>query len=836
MTRYLTNIAKGVCFALCALTFFCSYTYAEQDAESRKFLLSDEFFSDFYGTESDDLMTFRADNEALELPFASDRDIVRASLDSPLNLDCSKYSAFEIIYEVDKPAAIGYPSLYFHSKQGWYSYSNPSKRNIGNKTVLVFGASSFRTEGSPAGLDQIDAVRLSFWRGSDVNAKVTLRSFKGSTTPYAIVSVNNQRDENSVFVRGCGEMLARCGLSAERLDAETITGDGLKRYLAVFLPISGELSPSAIDALGEYLDAGGFLFACYNIPSQLMEKMGVESHGFVKCASEGISLGGMAFEDSFIKESLAKGFTVPKTLRQNSWNFYKVQPSSDWEASRDSSLLDGRNARVIAYWTLEDGTKTEYPAMIASPSGVYCSHVLLMDDLKAKKEFFEAFIVSAHPQVAKNFVRSEWLSIFGIGLSPDVDVTKANKATLNYLEKELTKRRWTLNDAARIMDYSQKNFKPSDYAKFKDAVLDIKASRIDAFCSSRKSNTVEGRLWWEHSGCGIYPGDWDRTMKELSEAGFNGVIPNMLWGGNAYYKSEILPVDPKVEKYGDQIELAAAAGKKYGVEVHAWMVCFNASNSPKWFIDKMRDEGRLQYTLDGEEKPWLCPSHPENRALQLAALEEVAEKYDVDGVHFDYIRFPDGSTCYCDGCKERFTRAYKEKTGKTLENFPESVQRDEEIKKAFQDWRCNQITALVRDVHRSLKAKRPEIKISAAVFTGYPGTKASVGQDWGLWIDEGLLDFVCPMNYTSDPATFANHVKRQLPYTKGKTLLYPGIGMTATGISMKGEEVALQADIAKKLGAQGFTIFNLSASTAAEALPALKKGVTSKPAKAPHSK
>ena len=119
--------------------------------------------------------------------------------------------------------------------------------------------------------------------------------------------------------------------------------------------------------------------------------------------------------------------------------------------------------------------------MIASPSGVYCSHVLLMDDLKAKKEFFEAFIVSAHPQVAKNFVRSEWLSIFGIGLSPDVDVTKANKATLNYLEKELTKRRWTLNDAARIMDYSQKNFKPSDYAKFKDAVLDIKAARIDAF-------------------------------------------------------------------------------------------------------------------------------------------------------------------------------------------------------------------------------------------------------------------------------------------------------------------------------------------------------------------
>ena len=92
------------------------------------------------------------------------------------------------------------------------------------------------------------------------------------------------------------------------------------------------------------------------------------------------------------------------------------------------------------------------------------------------------------------------------------------------------------------------------------------------------------------------------------------------------------------------------------------------------------------------------------------------------------------------------------------------------------------------------------------------------------------------MDYTSDPASFANYIKRQLPYTEGKIPLYPGIGMTATGISMSAEEVVMQADLTRKLGAQGFTIFNLTKSTADKALPALKMGVTAKPAKAPHVK
>ena len=41
-------------------------------------------------------------------------------------------------------------------------------------------------------------------------------------------------------------------------------------------------------------------------------------------------------------------------------------------------------------------------------------------------------------------------------------------------------------------------------------------------------------------------------------------------------------------------------------------------------------------------------------ALERDAMLEVATNYDVDGIHFDYIRYPASDHCYCDGCRTRF--------------------------------------------------------------------------------------------------------------------------------------------------------------------------------------
>ena len=808
------------------------------DSDPREFLLSPEFASDFYGTDAVDLLTFDASNCSLQLPFRSDPRAQRASLDQKLSINGTQYDAFEIVYDIDDPSAIGYSTLYFHSPGGWYGNSGGAKRVLPDgKVVVVYTPGGFSPEDKPEGFDKIDAVRISYWRGADVDAKLTVRSFRASRAPFAIVDVDDGGIENARIANDFAKMLERAGLKAERVDADKATAESLKRYSCVYLPIAGKIKPAAVDALCDYVDQGGFLFAFYNVPDKLLAKLGVKLAGFVNCRQAGIELSGMAIDPEARAIAKERGFDPPEKIGQNSWNYYKVALNERFETTRRSALFGDSKARVIGKWALADGSETSDPALVASPNGLYCSHIFTDEDQTAKKALLEALVVSADPGTTRRLARAEWLEYFRVGLDPEADPVAESAKALDALEAALKDRGWSLADAARLMRADAgEDPDRSEAIKFARDLAEIKTERVAEYVASLPSRENEGRLWWEHSGCGIYPGDWDRTMKELSEAGFNAVVPNMLWGGDAYYKSDVLPVDPKVERYGDQIEQAVKAGKKYGVEVHAWMVCFNASNSPKSFLDEMRAQGRLQKTLSGEEKPWLCPSCPENRALQLAALEEVATKYDVDGVHFDYIRFPDGNTCYCDGCKERFSKAYREKTGKELGEFPKDVLEKGTAREEFLQWRRDQITALVRDVHKSLKAKRPDIKLSAAVFPGYPGVRDSIAQDWGLWVEEGLLDFVCPMDYSSDPNAFLGYVKRQLPYVEGKIPIYPGIGMTATGISMQADEVALQAEIARRLGANGFTIFNLTKSTADKILPTFKEGLTAKPTKAPHSR
>ena len=332
----------------------------------------------------------------------------------------------------------------------------------------------------------------------------------------------------------------------------------------------------------------------------------------------------------------------------------------------------------------------------------------------------------------------------------------------------------------------------------------------------------EVRAMWNHSGTGAYPGDWERSAKLLADNGFNMILPNMLWGGVAHYASDVLPRSATFKKYGDQIEQCCQAAHRHGIEVHVWKVNFNLATAPKEFVAKIRREGRVQMTVEGKSGDWLCPSHPENRKLELESMLEVARKYPVDGLHFDYIRYPDGKHCYCDGCRRRF----EAETGRNVADadWPKECFAGSR-KKEYRDWRCRQITALVESVGREAKKIRPTLKISAAVFGAYPDCRESVGQDWVAWVDAGLVDFLCPMDYTANNKEFDYLVGLQTKLIGGRVPLYPGIGARATGIAMKPEQVLGQVRQARLLGAAGFVVFNFDADTAASIVPGVGQGV-----------
>jgi uncharacterized lipoprotein YddW (UPF0748 family) len=165
-------------------------------------------------------------------------------------------------------------------------------------------------------------------------------------------------------------------------------------------------------------------------------------------------------------------------------------------------------------------------------------------------------------------------------------------------------------------------------------------------------------------------------------------------------------------------------------------------------------------------------------------------------------------------------------TGCLIQDFPKDVRSGGIYQQQYEQWRCDNITKLVERVHREAKKIRPNIKISAAVFSNYPSCRRGIGQDWGLWVEKGYLDFICPMDYTENLNHFESLIKRQKEIVADKIPLYPGIGATATGIAMTPDRVAAEIQITRNQNTSGFVIFNLNEKTIQAIPPMMKLGVT----------
>ena len=331
------------------------------------------------------------------------------------------------------------------------------------------------------------------------------------------------------------------------------------------------------------------------------------------------------------------------------------------------------------------------------------------------------------------------------------------------------------------------------------------------------SSGKEFRAFWCHSPLGLGGGrTWDESISFLKKGGFNTIIANLAWGGSADYPSKVLP---RSTTGLDAFAACKAACLKHGVRFHVWKVCWNLGNgTPPEFMKKLKEEGRLQVSYSGKETRWLCPTHPANQKMESDAFLEMAKK-GPDGVHFDYIRYPGNDSCFCSGCRERFEKKYG-----AVEKWPEDLRRKPDRQAQWEEFKREAIGSLVRDVARRVRAEAPGVEISAAVFSNFESSARTVGQDWPAWCREGLLDFVCPMDYIESTAIFSGVVARQKRVV-GKVPVYPGIGLSTGAPDGRLRRVAEQIMACRAAGCSGFTVFNFD-SAAEETLPILSRGPT----------
>lgn len=357
--------------------------------------------------------------------------------------------------------------------------------------------------------------------------------------------------------------------------------------------------------------------------------------------------------------------------------------------------------------------------------------------------------------------------------------------------------------------------------KAREASHQAKQQAWQAYWQSYPPVAGELRGVWMHN---YADPSWSEALGTLAQSNFNAVFPYMMSGGVAFYASQALSVHPKVATDGDFLAQAVTASRVSGVPVHARMLNLTTLFAPEPVKTALRQQGRLMVTAKGASSDWLCPTDPRNIRCEVQAALEMAH-YGVAGIQFDYLRYPSADTCFCARCRAKFERDL----GVKITRWPFEVTQGG-YRGRFADWRRAQLTALVRTLSQNLRREFPGVLVSAAVFLNWEDHRQTFGQDWKAWVDEGLVDFVCPMDYTTDNARFTRYVERQREWVGGKVPLMAGIGVNADGHRFPGPERAVeQIAIARQQGARGFVIFNYCPTLVRDYLPKLALGVTRTP-------
>ena len=740
----------------------------------------------------------------------SGTQIERASWDRKVALDLTGRKGVQFLFRSEGLASVGHFSIYFRSGGGWYAlgFEAPGRRGWGKVEVFKKDA---RVEGSPGGWGKIDTIRISAWRGGNTDCEFQIAELAafGSGGKIAIIRGDSAASKapgeaKSVerYANVVASLLDQTGLDYTILSDADVTAARLERMQLAILPYNPVVSDKVSSVLVGYMSRGGKLIACYSMPRSLAASAGIRMGPHTREKHKG-------YFASIRPAAGGRLEGMPDTARQASWNIC------------NASAVDGKS-RVAAWWYTSEGKSTGLPAVVLSDKCAFVTHVLLSDDLAGKQRLLLSLAGRLAPAIWSDAATGA-LKRTG-QFEPYESYQSARKGIGALAAKD-----GPAADALKRADVLRKKaaelLAARNYAASVAAADDVRRTLIDAHCLAQKGAPGEQRAFWCHNAMGVNGMTWDQAIKKLADNGFNAILPNMLWGGAAYYKSDVLPVSSQVAEKGDQIALCLAACRKYGVACHVWKVNYYMGRAtPKSFSEKVKAVGRTQVHFNGKPiSDWLCPSHPANQKIEIDSMLEVARKYAVDGLHFDYIRYPGSQGCFCGGCRKRFEKSIEAKVA----NWPADVRGDAGLREKWLDFRRQQITTVVAAVSAQARKVRPGIKVSAAVFGNWPADRDRIGQDWKLWCDRGYLDFVCPMDYTPRTGSFAQLVARQVKWA-GPAACYPGIGASVWTPRADPCKVIAQIRAARAAGAKGFTIFNYSQHEATELLPMLSKGITRK--------
>ncbi len=290
-------------------------------------------------------------------------------------------------------------------------------------------------------------------------------------------------------------------------------------------------------------------------------------------------------------------------------------------------------------------------------------------------------------------------------------------------------------------------------------------------------------------------------LDSLKKHNFNTVMFQVRARGEVFYKSVIEPMSSLIvsNTHGkpdfDPLAFAIEESHKRGIECHAWLVTYplGGDRHVRSLGSKSVTKKNPTITKLFKGEWFLDPGNPRTDDYLVSIVEEIISNYDIDGIHFDYIRYPDNRGQFPD---DGLYRLY----GKGLSRA---------------DWRRNNITRFVTKVYDLVKKEKPWVQVSSSPLGRYRtlndrgrGWTAleTVFQDAGKWMESGKHDALYPMMYYKDELFY--------PYlddwilNSNDRILVPGLGayqMMELGWSSK--DILDQIDYSRRKQVNGQAYF-----------------------------
>lgn len=245
--------------------------------------------------------------------------------------------------------------------------------------------------------------------------------------------------------------------------------------------------------------------------------------------------------------------------------------------------------------------------------------------------------------------------------------------------------------------------------------------------------------------------EYVQLLDELQEMGMNAVFVQVRPAADALYPSSLVPwskyltgtqgKDPGYDPLAFMIEET----HKRGMQFHAWFNPFRATTDAKTdtlaanHVAKQHPE----WMVKSSDKLYINPGIPEARQHIIAAIMEVVNRYDIDGVHLDDYFYPSNGVFPDDATYQAYGSS----------SFASKA-----------DWRRYNINQFVQQLDQSIKSVKPQVQFGISPFgvwrniandqTG-SDTKAGVTAydhmyaDVRTWIQHGWIDYVTPQIYWS---------------------------------------------------------------------------------------